>query len=311
MAALLGALVDLGYGVGYRVLDAQFLGVPQRRRRVFILGLRGGPGDPQLDLAAECAAAVLSVGTGCERHPAKGGTKRKGAPDRFADGTGGAGPLPQSVTSKWFRGSSGPAGDEHHNLVLAGSLTRRYGKGVNTTLDDGAIVLGSGASADPGGVRGASGLPGGLHDRAGVEVTTFTQNQRGEVRDLNGLAGALPGEPGMQQQTFVKVSRPSGPEGLGERWAEQDVSPTLNNFDNSDTRAVTLAVAALTNLGSGGPDDNEAQAGHLDEVAPSDGLDDPLLPLGLDSARYRVLGNAVCVPVAEWLGHRLAEHFRE
>lgn len=34
-------------------------------------------------------------------------------------------------------------------------------------------------------------------------------------------------------------------------------------------------------------------------------LDDPLLPRGLDSARYRVLGNAVAVPVAEWIGRRL------
>jgi hypothetical protein len=35
--------------------------------------------------------------------------------------------------------------------------------------------------------------------------------------------------------------------------------------------------------------------------------DDPLLPLGLDSHRYRCCGNGVVAPVAEWLGQRLAE----
>ena len=35
-------LVQLGYGVAYRVLDAQHFGVPQRRRRVFVVGHSGG-----------------------------------------------------------------------------------------------------------------------------------------------------------------------------------------------------------------------------------------------------------------------------
>ena len=39
--AFLGALVELGYGFAYRVLDAQNFGVPQRRRRVFVVGCFG------------------------------------------------------------------------------------------------------------------------------------------------------------------------------------------------------------------------------------------------------------------------------
>lgn len=35
---VLRGLVDLGYGVAWRVLDARWFGVPQRRRRVFIVG---------------------------------------------------------------------------------------------------------------------------------------------------------------------------------------------------------------------------------------------------------------------------------
>jgi DNA (cytosine-5)-methyltransferase 1 len=34
----LGALAELGYGFAYRVLDAQYFGVAQRRRRVFVVG---------------------------------------------------------------------------------------------------------------------------------------------------------------------------------------------------------------------------------------------------------------------------------
>ena len=41
---VLREMANLGYSVGWRVLDAQYFGVPQRRRRVFIVGSRtAGP----------------------------------------------------------------------------------------------------------------------------------------------------------------------------------------------------------------------------------------------------------------------------
>ena len=39
--SFLGAMAELGYGASYRVLDAQNFGVPQRRRRVFVVGHLG------------------------------------------------------------------------------------------------------------------------------------------------------------------------------------------------------------------------------------------------------------------------------
>src|SRR3990172_4808888 len=39
--SILGAMVECGYGFAYRVLDAQHFGVPQRRRRVFVIGYLG------------------------------------------------------------------------------------------------------------------------------------------------------------------------------------------------------------------------------------------------------------------------------
>lgn len=44
-------------------------------------------------------------------------------------------------------------------------------------------------------------------------------------------------------RVFVKVARACGSDGLNERWAGCEVSPTLNVFDNmGDVRAVVLIV---------------------------------------------------------------------
>jgi DNA (cytosine-5)-methyltransferase 1 len=44
LGIVIGALAELGYGVAYRILDAQYFGVPQRRRRIFIVGCLGDDG---------------------------------------------------------------------------------------------------------------------------------------------------------------------------------------------------------------------------------------------------------------------------
>ena len=41
LGAFLGALGELGYGFAYRVLDAQYFGLAQRRKRVFVVGCAG------------------------------------------------------------------------------------------------------------------------------------------------------------------------------------------------------------------------------------------------------------------------------
>jgi DNA (cytosine-5)-methyltransferase 1 len=60
MATVLHTLVELGYGVAYRVLDARHLGSPQRRRRILVVGRRGGdpgPASQVLGLAEDGAIA--------------------------------------------------------------------------------------------------------------------------------------------------------------------------------------------------------------------------------------------------------------
>lgn len=56
MGVVISALAQRGYGLAYRVLDAQYFGVPQRRRRVFIVGCLGDNGGTP--------AEILSIAEG-------------------------------------------------------------------------------------------------------------------------------------------------------------------------------------------------------------------------------------------------------
>ena len=102
----LGALGELGYGFAYRVLDAQWFGVPQRRRRVFVVGYLGD---------WRRAAAVLF-----ERES----VRRDTAPSRTAR---------QEVAG----GIEAGARDTGQPYAIANCLTQRMYKGINTTLDEG------------------------------------------------------------------------------------------------------------------------------------------------------------------------------
>jgi DNA (cytosine-5)-methyltransferase 1 len=81
MAVVLEALVERGYRVAYRVLDAQHFGVPQRRRRVFIVGCLGDTGrSPEEILAiAEGRAGYLAQGGKTRKSVTKSITKSVGA----------------------------------------------------------------------------------------------------------------------------------------------------------------------------------------------------------------------------------------
>jgi DNA (cytosine-5)-methyltransferase 1 len=157
--AFLGGLAELGYGFAYRVLDAQYVrvdghsrAVPQRRRRVFVVGnstdwrraaavlfereslcwdhpprrtagqtvtgtLAGRPtGGGGLGTDFDCdggltiAPALVGSGRGVQRVGDPRGQDPLipvGVPDIVS----------QAVSSKWFKGSSGPAGDEAINLI--------------------------------------------------------------------------------------------------------------------------------------------------------------------------------------------------
>jgi DNA (cytosine-5)-methyltransferase 1 len=99
---------ELGYGVSYRVLDAQWVrthghprAVPQRRRRVFVVGCLG-------DWTR--AAQVLFERESVQRDSSPRRATGQGA---SADAEGCAG----TVSSKWAKGTGGFAGDKCYNLT--------------------------------------------------------------------------------------------------------------------------------------------------------------------------------------------------
>ena len=69
--SFLGAVAELGYGASYRVLDAQNFGVPQRRRRVFVIGHLGD---------WKPTAEVLFEPESLSRHIEESRKKRKDTP---------------------------------------------------------------------------------------------------------------------------------------------------------------------------------------------------------------------------------------
>lgn len=81
---LLGLLEDCGYALAWRVLDAQFFGVPQRRRRVFLVG----------HTRAQCAAAVLFESESLQGSAQSSADKRAelaAGTGRGSEGAGGSG----------------------------------------------------------------------------------------------------------------------------------------------------------------------------------------------------------------------------
>jgi DNA (cytosine-5)-methyltransferase 1 len=114
--SFLGGLAQLGYGFAYRVLDAQYLGVPQRRRRVFVVGYLGD---------WRRAAAVLF-----ERHSLQGhSAPRREAGERVAD----------SLTVGANQCSGFP-GDFTDSVAPTISARTKGGGGLGTDFDCGLIA---------------------------------------------------------------------------------------------------------------------------------------------------------------------------
>lgn len=80
MAAVVEALVKLRYGIAWRVLDAKYFGIPQRRRRVFIVGCLGDDG--------RTPAQILDIAEGRSGYLEASQQKRKDSSGATAKGSG-------------------------------------------------------------------------------------------------------------------------------------------------------------------------------------------------------------------------------
>lgn len=193
--AFLGGLVQLGYGFAYRVLDAQHVrtfslpwAVPQRRRRLFVVGYLGD---------WRPAAAVLFDGQSLRGDP----------PPRRESGQR---PAPTLSARTRGGGGLGTDFDLDGGLIpaIANPLTARMHKGVNTTMDEGQTMV-------------AHALRGEGFDAsvAQEQSVAFAENSRGELRLQGGDGQIAPqltaggGKPGRGQPVVAT------------RWAIRRLTP--------------------------------------------------------------------------------------
>lgn len=303
--ALIREMDELGYGISWRTLDARYFGVPQRRRRVFIVASLG---------SNRAAEVLLECEGGCG-HTA-------------------------SRKSSWQESSTG----SESSPDVAGALLARYYKGATSTVENGQLVVGgAGAAAfsseaHASGVRTPDGVAGRLDNPnframgAAIpeeEVSLNTYSIREDATKNNfsatpietsvALNALWPSVQSHHAQTFIaaayRKSRRAQSKDDVETWTDDGVANTLNVFDSGDTRTTHAIVGAHYD---GYNQKFELDGAHRtlrigrdssDFVVPPPGnpQESPLLPEGLDSNRYKVCGNGVVSNVAEWIGHRLVE----
>jgi DNA (cytosine-5)-methyltransferase 1 len=150
--SFLGALVELGYGFAYRVLDAQHFGVPQRRRRVFVVACLG-------DWRA--AAEVLSLREGLRGYLETGNKKRKGVAADAGAGVEAGGPHAVGIPFRKSKRACSTTDNETWVPADASNTLNNFDLGDTRTT------------------------------HAVVEPVAWTQNQREEVRLLGDKVGAI------------------------------------------------------------------------------------------------------------------------
>lgn len=250
-----------GWSLAYRVFDAQYWGVPQRRRRIHLVA----------DFRGQRAREVLFERKGLRGHLTESPAPREritayvevgpGATDQImtyavATQQGGAeisdnGICPTVTAAAGMSGNNQPwictptaygiSSYDSNAMKSANPNSGIYEAETSRTLD----LNGGNPACNQGGI-------------AIVQPVAFTQNQRDELRTLGDKAGCLQAEPGMKQQTFIIDSIG----GQAERGWEGDIAPTLKashyKFPPVITKSAGFCTEHSAKAGGGGFQDEAA-----------------------------------------------------
>jgi len=249
--SFLGALVELGYGFAYRVLDAQHFGVPQRRRRVFVVAHLGDWRAP---------AEVLSLAEGLRGHLAAGGKKRKGAAADSGAGSeagGGCwwdgGQISQTLDAVLQKGQTMPEKNRFPAVLQPKPVVidrAAFNQGVNAQYEphieesetmDSLVARGPHAVGQP--------IPLDLRNATRSPEKHDEQNRQGAGIGSEGdPAHTLTKEfvHGVAQPIPYRKAKRAQSTTDDETWVEGEVSNTLNNFDLGDTRTTHAVVEPMS-----------------------------------------------------------------
>lgn len=306
--AILGGMVELGYGFAYRVLDAQFFGVAQRRRRVFVVGHLGD---------WRRAAAVLFERHSLSGHPAP---RREAGPSVAALTAQGVG----TCGADDNQGQAGHLIPEGHCRETSPTLNAAFGSKLgldNQHIDSGAGMFVAYRTTGNNGADAmldlASTLRSGGHSNSHANAGVMPAAAYGITRDALDRSGEgsnqTPGErSGLgiieEQAQTIKAKGPDavafalrGREGgaMPEVEGNGDRIGALRAASGGSSRdyIASSAVRRLT------PRECERLQGFPDDYT--------MIPyrkgLAADGPRYKALGNSMAVPVMRWIGERIAQ----
>lgn len=284
----------------WRILDAQYFGVAQRRRRVFVVAVRGSRN-------WACAAALFPVAESMFWDSPPSRKTREGitcTPEGIAG----------NVSSKWSKGTGGPAGDEHYNLIThalrgEGFDASEDGTGRGTPLVPVAayaIIAGAVRENPDGGHAGVcvrtDGVAYTLEARAEVQAVaqpyTLAIRGRGDSLSLeyrqDGTANALLTPSGGRAGVGVGAIAVHGTQDP----CVSDQAFALGRNNGQENAIVQhMAVRRLT------AEECEALQGFPRSYTNIPWRGKPESP---DGPRYRAIGNSMAVPVMRWIGQRIA-----